>query len=170
MRCKHGDAWITKMRDTRWNRSTAKEVDPMKDVLWRAAKNEWFQCPVDSRLLFFCFPERYHTQALWGVRIMFTNKGPSSRQQQPPLKPDEQQVLRKKVKKFLEKKYVAPYQGQISSLIKYFAVPKGIINSKVQNWRTVFHAGANELNDVVWVPSFGLPQSILFFASRIFTN
>jgi hypothetical protein len=88
---------------------------------------------------------------------MFTDKGPSSWRQQPPLKPAKQQVLRKKVKKFLKRKYVAPYQGQISSLIKYFAVPKGIINGEVQDWRTVFHAGANKLNNVVWIPSFGLP-------------
>jgi hypothetical protein len=78
MRCKHGDAWITKMRDTRRNRSTAEEADAMKDILRRAAKNKWFQCPVGSRLLFFCFPECYHTQALRGIRIMFTDKGPSS--------------------------------------------------------------------------------------------
>jgi hypothetical protein len=88
---------------------------------------------------------------------MFTDKGLSSRRQQLPLKPDEKQVLRKKVKKFLERGYVAPSRGRISSLIKYFAVPKGIINGVVQDWRTVFHAGANKLNDVVWVPSFGLP-------------
>ena len=87
---------------------------------------------------------------------MFTNKGPSSRRQQPPLKPDKKQVLGKKVKKFLKRGYIVPYRGQISSLIKYFAVPKGIINGVVQDWRTVFHAGANKLNDVVWVPSFGL--------------
>ena len=88
---------------------------------------------------------------------MFTNKGPTSRRLQPPLQPDEKQVLRKKVKKYLERKYITPYQGRIHSLIKYFAVPKGIIDGKVQDWRTVFHAGANKLNDVVWAPSFGLP-------------
>ena len=27
----------------------------------------------------------------------------------------------------------------------------------VQDWRTVFHAGANKLNDIMWVPSFGPP-------------
>ncbi len=52
---------------------------------------------------------------------------------------------------------MTPYQGQISLLIKYFAVPKGIINGEVQDWRTIFHTGANKLNDVVWAPSFGLP-------------
>ena len=88
---------------------------------------------------------------------MFTDKGPESLRRQPPLQPDEKQVLRKKVKKFLERKYVAPYRGKIRSLIKYFAVPKGIIDNVVQDWRTVFHVGANKLNDAVWVPSFGLP-------------
>ena len=37
-------------------------------------------------------------------------------------------------------------------MIKYFAVPKGL-----EDWRIVFDAGANKLNDVVWVPSFFLP-------------
>jgi hypothetical protein len=41
--------------------------------------------------------------------------------------------------------------------IKYFAVPKGIINDVVMDWRIVFHAGANKLNDCVWTPSFSLP-------------
>ena len=157
MRHNHGPSWLDKMRNPKTNRNTAEEAEGMRDILWRASENEWFQCPIGSRLLFFRFPRRYRTQALRGVRIMFTDKGPTSRRQQPPLNPDEKQVLRKKVKKFLERKYVAPYQGRISSLIKYFAVPKGIIGGEIQDWRTVFHAGANKLNDVVWAPSFGLP-------------
>jgi hypothetical protein len=35
------------------------------------------------------------------VRVMFTDKGPSLRRQQPPLKPDEKEVLRKKIKNFV---------------------------------------------------------------------
>ena len=153
----HGPDWITKMRDAKMQRNLIEEIEGMRDILWRAAENEWFQCPVGSILLFFRFPSRYRKQALRGVRIMFTDKGPDSLRRQPPLQPDEKQVLRKKVKKFLERKYVSPYQGKIRSLIKYFAVPKGIIDNVVQDWRTVFHAGANKLNDAVWVPSFGLP-------------
>jgi hypothetical protein len=76
---------------------------------------------------------------------------------QPPLRPNKHQVLRQKVIKFLAKKYVTPNQGKISSLIKYFAVPKGVINGIVQDWRTIFQAGANQLNNCVWVPSFSLP-------------
>jgi hypothetical protein len=36
-------------------------------------------------------------------------------------------------------------------------MPKGILNCVVQDWRTVFHAGANKLNNCIWTPSFSLP-------------
>ena len=44
------------------------------------------------------------------------------------------------------------------SVIKYFAVPKGVIDDVVQDWRIVFDAGANGLNETVFVPSFSLPN------------
>jgi hypothetical protein len=108
----HGPDWITKMQDNKMQRNLVEEVEGMRDILWRAAENEWFQCPVGSRLLFFRFPSQYCKQALRGVRIMFTDKGPESLRRQPPLQPNEKQVLRKKMKKFLERKYVAPYRGK----------------------------------------------------------
>jgi hypothetical protein len=83
---------------------------------------------------------------------MFSLKGPTSKRRQPPLKPEEKEVLQKKIIKFVERKYIAPLLGKIMSLIKYFAVPKG-----TDDWRIVFHAGANKLNDCVWTPSFCLP-------------
>jgi hypothetical protein len=83
---------------------------------------------------------------------VFTDKRPSLRRQQSSLKPDEKEVLRKKIKKFVEQKYIAPPTSRIKSLIKYFTVPKGL-----QDWRIVFHAGAYHLNDCVWAPSFFLP-------------
>ena len=52
----HGLDWITKMRDTKMQRNLVEEVEGMRDILWQAAKNKWFQCPVGSRLLFFRFP------------------------------------------------------------------------------------------------------------------
>ncbi len=53
----------------------------------------------------------------------------------------------------MERKYIAPPTGWIRSLIKYFAVPKGL-----QDWRIVLHAGMNQLNNSVWAPSFCLPM------------
>ncbi len=53
----------------------------------------------------------------------------------------------------MKRKYIAPPTGPIRSLIMYFAVPKGL-----QDWRIVFHVGANQLNDCIWAPSFCLPM------------
>jgi hypothetical protein len=59
--------------------------------------------------------------------------------------------------KFVIKGYMGPINGNIGLLIKYFAVPKGIIKGIVQDWQTVFHASANKLNNCIWTPSFSLP-------------
>ncbi len=118
---------------------------------------EWFKYPMGSRLLFFWFPTKYHTQAMSGVRVCYIKEGPTSKRPLPPLGNNKRAVLALKIKKFVTKGYIALVKGQIGSLIKYFAVPKEIINGIVQDWRTVFHAGANKLNDCVWTPSFSLP-------------
>jgi hypothetical protein len=146
----HGEDWAVKTGAE--NSGAAKDADAIRDILWRTTKNDWFEYPLGSRLIFFCFPACYCTQAKRGVKVTFTCKGPSSKQQQPPLKLDEKKVLRKKIRKFVEQKYIAPPTGWIRSLIKYFAIPKGL-----QDWRIVFHAGANQLNNSVWAPSFCLP-------------
>jgi hypothetical protein len=74
--------------------------------------------------------------------------------------PDEQDVIRSKIQKFIKKGYIVPPPGpgEVKSLIKYFAVPKGVLDGDVQDWRVVFHAGTNKLNDSVWAPSFVLPS------------
>jgi hypothetical protein len=61
-----------------------------------------------------------------------------------------------KVKKLIDKGYMAPTFQKFNSLIKYSAVPKGVIGKVMQDWQIVFHAGANKLNDCVWCPSFSL--------------
>ena len=65
--------------------------------------------------------------------------------------------MRKKLIKFVNRGYLAPPVGRIESLIKYFAIPKGIIDDVIQNWRIVFDTGTNKLNECVWAPSFCLP-------------
>ena len=98
--------------------------------MWQAGENDWFEYPAGSRLIFFRFPERYRLEAKWGVRVMFTSKGPTVRRPQPPLRLDEKEVLWKKIIKFIERKYIAPPVGKIMSLIKYFAVPQVFCSTK----------------------------------------
>jgi hypothetical protein len=151
MRWMHGKDWSAKSRVP--NSGAGKDAEAIHDILWQATENDWFEYPLGSRLIFFRFPACYCTQAKQGVRVMFTDKGPSLRRQQPLLKPDEKEVLCKKITKFVEQKYIAPPTSWIKSLIKYFAIPKGL-----QDWRIVFHAGTNHLNDCVWAPLFCLPM------------
>ncbi len=61
------------------------ELMAMQEILWQAAENDWFEYPMGSRLLYFCFPTQYQIQALEGVRILFTADGPTSMQGQPLL-------------------------------------------------------------------------------------
>jgi hypothetical protein len=74
------------------------------------------------------------------------------------LKEDKKEVIRGKVRKFIKKGYISPPEGKVKSLIKYFTVPKGVLEGVVQDWRMVFHAGANKLNYCIWAPSFSLPS------------
>ncbi len=92
------------------------------------------------------------------VKVNYIKEGPTSWRPQPPMGVDEKIVLRKKIIKFVKKGYITRVPGQVKSLIKYFAIPKGVVNGVVHDWRTVFHAGANKLNECVWTPSFSLPS------------
>jgi hypothetical protein len=140
------------------------EMDALREIVWRAAWNEWFEYPAGSRLLYFRFPKRYRMQALEGVRVWYNGPGPSGKQPQPFMGPEEQAVLQRKITKLIDKGYLGPsvedkrYRDQSGevrvhrSVIKYFAVPKGKVDDVVLDWRIVFDAGANELNDAVFVP------------------
>ncbi len=150
LRHKHGKEWTTKIRIS--GLAGGEDANASRDILWHAAGNDWFEYPTGLHLIFFRFPVRYCMQAKRGVRVMFSSKGPSTKQQQPLLMPEEKEVLQIKIIKFVDQKYIAPPSGKIKSLIKYFAVPKG-----TDDRRIVFHAGANKLNDCVWTPSFCLP-------------
>jgi hypothetical protein len=154
----YGRMWVKAGRRRGGNRGAAVEVEAVCKILWRATENDWFEYPLGSRLLYFRFPYRYQTQALSGVKVNYIKEGPRTRCPQPPLGVDEKEVLKKKVLKFVAKGYIAPVPGRVRSLIKYFAVPKEIIGGIVQDWRTVFHAGANKLNGCVHTPPFSLPS------------
>ncbi len=116
----------------------------------------------------FCFPAHYRTQALEGVRVFYKGAGRTSKQKQPPPQTNKEAVLQKKIKKFIDKVYIAPTSQKFNSSIKYFAVPKGVIGNMVQDWRIVSHTGTNKLNDCVWYPSFSLPivNSLLWIVDK----
>ena len=125
----------------------------IQEIMWRAASNEWFEYPFGSRLHFFRFPKRYRALARDGVPNFFSSPGPTQRHPQPKPSAEAREVLRDKIAKMVKKHYIVAPDFKLASLIKYFAVPKG-----EGDWRVVYHAGANGLNDCVWAPPFYLPS------------
>ena len=53
-----------------------QEIEAMREILTRTAKNDWFEYPAGSRLLYFRFPQRYRLQARAGVKVWYNEKGP----------------------------------------------------------------------------------------------
>jgi hypothetical protein len=56
----------------------------------------------------FASPSAIASKQKRGVCVIYVEKGPISKRRQPPLKPDEKEVLRNKIIKFIERKYIAP--------------------------------------------------------------
>jgi hypothetical protein len=163
MASKFGQEWLALGRAGE-NRGAKLEVEAMEKILWRAAEKKWFEYPLGSTLLYFCFPSRFRMQALEGVRIYYMDEGLTAKRRQPPVGEEEKQVLHKKISRFITRRYIAPIPGKFESSNKYFAVLKGN-----DDWRIVFHAGANKLNDRVWAPLFCLPSINLLLRIMKFT-
>jgi hypothetical protein len=118
---KYGHKWVELGRRG-GSRGARVEVKAAHEILWQAANNDWFEYPMGSGLLHFCFPTRYQTQAMSGVGVYYTKKSPTAKRLQPPLGNDKKTVLLKKIQKFMEKEYILPVEGQIGSSV--FCHPK----------------------------------------------
>jgi hypothetical protein len=132
-----------------------RDRDAICKILWHANETSFFEYHAGSRLHFFCWPEKYRKMARNGVPVMFERPGPTKPQRQPQFDdPDVKAQVRSKVLKVINRRYMvrARTKFDIKSLIKYFAVPKGLLDVRI-----VYDATASGLNDAVWAPSFWLP-------------
>ena len=147
----HGAGWSSTNRKA-WNKRMIYDVEAMREIVTRGAHNEWFEYPAGSRVHYFRFPVKYRNLARDGIPVFFMAPGPTSFKAQPPMQDAEKGVLKEKLLTMWRKRYIDVPSCRLNSAIMYFAVPKG-----VDDWRIVYHAGANGLNDSVWAPSFWLP-------------
>lgn len=148
--------YLTDLHGQRWKGDAPgaqRDREAIREIVWRAANNEWFEYPFGSRLHFFRFPKKYVSLARDGVPNFFIAPGPRCIRPQPTPTPEAALVLKEKIGKMIKRRYLVPPDTKLLSLIKYFAVPKG-----EGDWRVVYHAGANGLNDCVWAPPFHLPS------------
>jgi len=161
----YGTDWVHWRRRWKDSKLTAskfnaikKDMSAFRDIVWRCCHNSWFEYPSGSRVMFHRLPKRYRKLGRDGVKVYFVGPPPSRKKSQPIVPPDETAILRGKIEKMIQRRYLVPPNKMLSSLIFYFGVPKGILEGVVQDWRIVYHAGANGLNDAVWAPSFWLPR------------
>lgn len=154
----HGSQWVDTLKQLQRDRKWANNIAAIREIVSRAANNDWFEYPAGSRAHFFRFPHKYRSTARDGVPVHFTKPGPTTIKAQLNMKEDEKAVLKNKLLKMRKKRYLDIPPRKLNSAIKYFAVPKRVLDGVVQDWRIVYHAGANGLNDSVWAPSFWLPN------------
>ena len=156
LRKTHGKKWFTMRR--RGNVKLNHDLDAMRDILWRAAQNTWFEYPSGSRLLYWRFPIKYQRQARDGVPVYFIEEGPTSMKPQRTMSPEETAALKEKILEVIRKRYLVVPEDRLRSVISYFGVPKGVIDGIIQDWRIVYHAGANGLNEKFGLLRFGFPE------------
>jgi hypothetical protein len=132
----------------------AKEKEALRHILWHATEATWFEYLRGSRIHHFRFPFRYQRMARDGVPIFFETPGPSKMQRQPEFTDQTvKERVRPKIEKVINRRYLARVSSglKLKSLIKYFAVPKGL-----DDIRIVYDGTASGLNDDVWAPPFWL--------------
>lgn len=129
------------------------ELEGMRNMLWHVTETNWFEYLCGSKTYYFRYPIRYHSLARDGCKVYFEKPGPSTKQAQPKFPdPKVRTKVKEKVMKVVKRKYMVGTTVPLSSLIKYFAVPKG-----EDDIRIVYDATASGLNECVWAPSFWLP-------------
>jgi hypothetical protein len=155
LRKNHGKDWSTLPRKKKNGQPTrlGVEIHALSSIMWHATEGSWFEYHSGSALHYFRFPLFYQGIARDGVPVFFEKDGPTSMRRQTPIADEKARaVLRDKLKKVIKRGYLFGSGIKLRSLIRYFAVPK-----TDTDYRVVYDATANKLNDAVWAPSFWLP-------------
>ncbi|KAL3801923.1 LOW QUALITY PROTEIN: hypothetical protein ACHAWO_010695 [Cyclotella atomus] len=145
---KFGRAWEFMALRTPEGRLTriGKEKEAMRHMIWHAIHTNWFEYKAGSHLYHFRFPIS-GGEAQDGVPIYFEKPGPSVMQRQPEFpNPAMRQQVKEKIEKVIRRRYLTKVSTglKLKSLIKYFAVPKGL-----DDVRIVYDGTASGLNDSV---------------------
>ena len=155
LRKNYGRNWMTLPRRKKNGQPTKLgiEILALSNIMWHSTEANFFEYKSGSALHYFRFPIFYQGIAKEGVPVFFEKDGPTSMRGQPPVEDEQARaVLRSKVGKVIKRGYLFGSGIKLRSLIRYFAVPK-----TGKDYRIVYDATANKLNDAVWAPSFWLP-------------
>ena len=149
MRRTHGPDWWVLPGDRGTELQRDREAG--QDCLVRVMKATWWDWDDGSRLFFWRWPVHYRLQARDGVPPWLTGPLPKFVRPQPPEKdPARKEKVKTKLAKVRTRRYI--WKGFVSSLTRYFAVDKGVVDI-----RMVYDGTVSGLNATIWAPNFGLP-------------
>jgi hypothetical protein len=140
----YGEKWASSSQAVR-----DREVG--RDCLYRASHASWWEWCLGSTPFFWRWPLATRRLVRDGHPPWFLSDPP--RFMQPQRRESDVGMAKnitEKLENVAQKGYIQP--GQVLSLTKYFAVPKGD-----QDIRMVYDATISGLNDALWVPTFTLP-------------
>lgn len=124
-----------------------------KECLNYASKCTWWEWKGGSKLFFWRWPEPIRQIARDGMRTCIKGTLPNYRvPQRKELDPEIWKLIVEKIRNVVEKGYIG--EGLVKSLTSFFQVPKG-----EGDIRMVYDATKCGLNEVLWVPSFSLPDA-----------
>ena len=136
-----------------------KDCEAMRDVCTRVGDATWWEWTGGSRIMFWKWDEKRLgnyacvKEARDGVKIMMDrSKLPRNMVgQREPRIPEDKPKVKKKLEKFLNRRYLVKNQ-LVKSLISFFYVGKGEFDIRV-----VFNGTSCGLNDALHAPWFPLP-------------
>lgn len=135
---------------SRWRR-LEKDLVAGRESIRRFVNGSWWEWTEGSRPAHWKWPEWYQEIIRDGLPIWFREAPKAwTRPQNAPKNAVELEKVRKKLSKIRERGYVVT--GEVTSLMSFFAVPKG-----EDDIRMVYDGTKSGLNDAIWVPRFRLP-------------
>lgn len=127
------------------------EIAAGSDAIVRAWRASWWEWEDGSRPFHWRWPEWYRSTIRDGLEVYLDGNPPAYRKPQKDEKdPKIKEAMKHKLNKVRVRRYIT--KGNVVSLTSFFAVPKG-----ESDIRMVYDGTKSGLNDVMWVPRFGLP-------------
>jgi hypothetical protein len=133
------------------HKEAVKDWTAARECVSRCANASWWEWDKGSRPLHWRWNENYQEIIRDGLPLWYQSTPPQYRKPQH-CKPDlvTREAIKGKLSTVRQKGYIQP--GKVSSLISFFAVPKG--DSDI---RMVYNGTQSGLNDSLWAPWFRLP-------------
>lgn len=147
----YGKDWALHNTKCRDKSELRKDISQFVDCAFRARGATWLEWVEGSTLFFWRWAKDFRKMARDGIHYWFKGRKPRIKKPQAYEKDDSvRSKVTDKLTTVRKKGYIKP--GYVTSLIKYFAAPKGD-----DDVRMVYDGTSSRFNDHVWAPSFSLP-------------